>query len=101
MSLFWIKTENQWADLNTKNLPLSVFARHVNSIMGNEDFQDYFKKAVAKAACAKLYYDEEYDLHLFSESRAKFHQDAIVCAATASVLRPQASAARWFSLSDY
>ena len=101
MSLFWIKTENQWADLNTKNLPPSVFARHVSSIMGNADLQDYFKKAVAKAACAKFFYDEEYDTNLFSESRAKFHSNAIVCAATTSVPQPQASAARWFSLSDY
>ena len=101
ISLFWIKTENQWADLNTKNLPYSIFARHVDSIMGNSDLQNYFKQAVAKMACARFLQDEDCDKNLFSNLRAKFYQDAADCAASSSVFRPQAHAARWFSQSDY
>jgi hypothetical protein len=101
MSLFWIKTENQWADLNTKSLSHSVFARHVNSIMGNEDLQNYFKQAVAKIACTKFIQDEDCDKNLYSALRAKFYNDAADCAAMTPVYRPQAHAARWFSQADY
>ena len=101
MSLFWIKTENQWADLNTKSLSHAIFARHVNSIMGNEDLQNYFKQAVAKMACMKFIQDEDCDKNLYSALRAKFYNDAADCAALTPVYRPQAHAARWFSQADY
>ena len=101
MSLFWIKTENQWADLNTKSLSHAIFARHVNSIMGNEDLQNYFKQAVAKMACMKFIQDEDCDKNLYSALRAKFYNDAADCAAITPVYRPQAHAARWFSHADY
>ena len=95
MTLFWISTENQWADLNTKSLPAAVFKRHVHAIMGSDEFQNHFKKAVASVANLQIA-DDECDKVIFNDFRAQFHLGASACAEINPGPRSQASAARWF-----